>query len=158
MKLKDRRIIFGFVMFACIVSSIFFFFVYKKRTPISMERIEELADEKNYKYYDLNEMIDSDIGKLCAIGFDDVGNIQFTVVNSETDAVGIYNVSCSKFGLNKTVGDAEHKMDSKHYSKYELTTKDQYMVCIRVYNTLLYSSVPRKYEKKVKEVIEEVKY
>lgn len=151
-----KKIFCGLFAIICIFCGLFYNYI--KKFPVSLEKIKSIADEKGYDYYDLNDMVGSGIGKLCAVGFDNIGNVQFAVAISEDDAIGIYGVSHSKMRAKRESGDIESNIKTKHYEKYELIKSDEYMICIRVYETILYSTVPKKYQDQVNQVIKEVNY
>ena len=84
--------------------------------------------------------------------------VEFFVLDDETNAINMFNLKQSTFNDYKNDAVTETSINSDNYSTYTLISSEYYMYLCRVDNTLLYVKVKDTYKNSVKKLIKELNY
>ena len=81
--------------------------------------------------------------------------IEFFTFNSKKNAKEAYNTNVKSFLANKNV---KKDKNEDNYDKFTQELSDTYNVVIRLYNTLLYSSINLEYKNDLNKIIKKLNY
>ena len=84
--------------------------------------------------------------------------IEFFVLNTETDAKDMFKDNKKKFESSKSGTYAQSNISLLNYSMYTLESGGYYMYISRIDNTVLYTKVNSKYKDDVKLFIKKIGY
>ena len=147
----------------CLISLICFTGCGKDKTAISAKEFSEKLEDKDYiiqestSQYSSNEEI---IESYIALSEDYSYQIEFIILDSESDASSMYSYNKSRFETERenASSKAHSEVNLANYSKYTLTVNDKYKVLSRIDNTLIYINADSEYKDKIDSVLEDLGY
>lgn len=133
----------------------------KEKTPITAEKFRITMKQKDYVINDVNDQFSEyDTIKQVYVASDSSYNyqIEFYELSDELSATSFYNSNVANIQAVETSTSAQTSINGKNYSKYTLSTGEEYMVISRIGNTILYFNVNSNYKNEVKKIVEELGY
>ncbi len=85
-------------------------------------------------------------------------DITYFKLETKEQAINFYESSQVNLNLNKISNKKETNISTKYYGKYTLTTSDSYLMLSRIDNTVIYTTLDKKYKDSVKKIIKRIGY
>ena len=129
-----------------------------RKYPLSPNQFQRIMDNNkyeitevtdNYHYEGLNKAYKASNKKY---------DINYYKLNTTEQAINFYESSQVNLNLNKINNKTKTDYSSNHYSKYTLTSSDSYLILSRIDNTVIYSSVDKKYKKDINKIVKKIGY
>lgn len=147
----------------CLISLACFTGCGKNKTAISADEFCEKLENKGYLIEDSTSQYDSyeQINEsYIALSDDYEYQIEFIVLDSESDASSMYSYNKEKFELAKEDSDIQShsEVNLANYSKYELSVNGTYKILSRIDNTLIYIDTNSEFKEEIKEILDDLGY
>lgn len=128
------------------------------KSAIDTKTFKDIGLKHGYTITDVKEQYSmyNNIKEATVIGSNDEWQIEFYVLNSSNDALGMFNTNKEIFESYKGAASIEGFKNIGNYNTYSLQSNGMYMHLCRIDNTLLYVNVPKQYEELVKNLINEL--
>lgn len=147
----------------CLISLVCFTGCGKDKTAISAKEFSEKLEDKDYiiqestSQYSSNEEIEE---SYIALSEDYSYQIEFIILESESDASSMYSYNKSRFEAEKEDSNAKahSEVNLANYSKYTLIVNGEYKVLSRIENTLIYINADSEYKDEIDEALEDLGY
>lgn len=130
-----------------------------KKTAISTSKFISIAEKHNLQVENIISKIETstNIDDAVMVGNDN-WQIEFYVINSEDDAIAIFENNKNIFEESKSGSSAYSSVNMVNYSTYSLESNDEYKYLCRIDNTFLYVNVDKIFKDSVKNFINEIGY
>lgn len=150
-----KKIIFGLLCLVAIVTLT----GCSKKTVLTTEDFISKSEANGYQTVDVKtQFSEYDELKSATLAMNDNYQVEFYVLDNETNAKSMFDTNKATFEDYKTSSNAESSVSLKNYSTYSLTTGGYYMYLSRVDNTLIYLRVEAKYKDEVKSFVKALGY
>lgn len=147
------------VLFSVIFSLLLILTGCGNKKAITPQEFVSIAQANNYNVSDATNQF-SGYGQVrevkIASNYD--YQIEFYVLNSESDAKSMYEYNKSLFEAYKVSNYSESHVDLNNYSTYSLQSSGYYMFLSRIDNTLVYVKEPVEYKSNIDEFIKKLGY
>ena len=129
------------------------------KKAITPQEFTSIAQANNYNVSDAtNQFSDYSQVREVKIARNNDYQIEFYVLNSESDAKSMYEYNKSLFEAYKISNYSESHVDLNNYSTYSLQSSGYYMFLSRIDNTLVYVKEPVEYKSNIDEFIKKLGY
>lgn len=131
-----------------------------KKTAITTGTFNEIVGKSGYTSVDVTNQFASEqqVKEATVALHSDGYQIEFYVLDTESDAVNMFNKNKDNFENGITGTSSKSETNMGNYNTYTLNNNGKYSHLCRVDNTLLYVNVNEQYKDAVKKVIDELGY
>lgn len=130
------------------------------KKAIDTKKFKDTAIKYNYDLVDVTDQYSmyNNIKEATIMGNINDWQIEFYVLNSASDAIGMFNTNKEIFESYKGSNSLEYYTNMTNNNTYSLQSNGMYMYLCRVDNTLLYINVSEHYRDLVKSIADELGY
>lgn len=145
----------------CILTLVSFSGCGNKKNPISADEFCDKLESKSFtvsdstsEYASNNEVVES----YAAISPDYGYQIEFLIIDSDSNAKAMFETNKSKFEKDKDNLSVTTNLSFSTYEKYTIQSNGKYKVVSRINNTLLYVNANLEYKDEIQSILEEIGY
>ena len=142
-----------------IMLSLFLFGCSKKE--ITKEEFKKIMEKEEFSVVEVTDQFkeyEYIKGAYVAVYKDATYQIEYYTFENNENADSFYKLNQEIFESQGSGGNISTSVKSKTYSKYSITTDEKYNYIARINNTVLYSTVDKKYKDKVNKLIKKLGY
>lgn len=129
-----------------------------KKEPLEPSTFQKKVEEKGYAVQDITDQKDMEATSVALLALHSDYEIEFYKLNSEGNAISMYNMLQTKIEKEKKAHAKEKERKNKHMQSYILETDMLYVVLSRIDNTILYGSTSTEHKKMLEEDIQSLGY
>ena len=132
----------------------------KERKPISSDSFKLVAEDDDYTVKDVTDTLKNKKGIKEAIvaSVKTDYQIEYYVLDDNETAQKMYARNKNRFENIKSSLDKAEVTETDNYSEYKVTSRNRYMLVCKIDNTLIYTSVEKKYKDNVTNLIKRLGY
>lgn len=132
-----------------------------KKDALVADDFKSKMESLGYVVQDATDQFSSDSGVekvYIALNSDASHQIEFYVVETESQAISAYSTNKSNFENLKSSSAVNTEVNLSNYSKYTLSSNDKFMVISRIDNTFIYVNSDDTYKNNIKKALDNLGY
>ena len=131
------------------------------KKEITKEEFQKIMEKEEFSVVDVKDQFkkyEYVKGAYIAVSPDATYQVEFYIFENNENANSFYKLNQEIFESQGSGGNLSTSVNSNTYSKYSITTDSKYNYIARINNTVLYSTVDKKYKDNINKIVKKLGY